>query len=81
MAPYSTPYCTVPYSTVQWQCGSDMDSGFLLLCTILHYIPGHVYRIAHMAELARPSPRAIRTDEDASGMRKKTGVHHVNVAA
>ena len=31
-------------------------SGFLLLCTILHYpgIPGHVYRIAHMAT---PAPR------------------------
>ena len=33
------------------------DAYFLLLCTILHYsIPGHVYRIAHMAT---PAPRCI----------------------
>jgi hypothetical protein len=48
-----TVTCTrYPYSTVL--CTGDIYSGFLLLCTIYSTIPGHVYRIAHMAT---PAPR------------------------
>ena len=58
---YLIPYCTVPGYRSATVLYSDMDSGFLLLCTILHY-PGTVlyctvqYTVPVLYSTRRTSP-------------------------